>query len=855
VGSLARAESSDDSKPITDPGSLRDRYGRKRSSGEWGKDRLTAIAIVDPTAAPSDDLFKEMNLLEQKYRQQKINLVAIYEDVQTDTLAMSQHAMDANLSWLALRDLDGEFTTALGVQTIPYFLLVDKDKRVIYRGGLGSIDLKQPGLTTAIEEGLAGKPISQANLDYPGRERSEPVEDQIRYRTFTDHIAPIIASRCRSCHSMGGIAPFPLVSFQDAVVRADAIREVIVAGKMPPAQHDPRYGVFKNIHAMTKQEAKNIIDWIDSGRNVGNASARAQEVERVDWHIDRPQLIIVPKEGVAIPAAKGLRAYYVLADEAMTNQAFAQDTFVNQLECRPSQPNVVKHLQAYIIPPEITPLPENRTKAIATVTRTPSGRDFSFPDGTSLKIPARSRVLFEMLVGTTARETTEKPSLGLVLASGSIDSEILMERLGADEISIEPNDGASVRQEDRRLVSSIELWGILPAMNLLGKEFRLTVQEGRDEPETLLQLTRYEPSHRMTYWLEEQRTIRAGSRLAVEGRWDHSRFVGRPLPSKDPVVAGPFPRGETLDCWLIYRLAKGTAAPSPVLTDTREDTLSASIRVHPSDPLSVPTSLAEKVELSPPADAATGTWEIVCKEPTPKDPRSAQVTSAIFKIEPEHLYVARFTISSDEQQKLGVALSTPAKPGNLDSDPRFVEIGKEPKVVAAALLAHREQKEAAVHLLLGECKFPVRLMGIEVEDFGKPKEIPLLARNSSKTGTLVRFVEDSDEAIRVEVPPDVGPQIWNDSLVTPGQEVKEGTEYVITFRARADRVRKLHVALTQDHPPGLSIGVQRDVILVRSWERYVISGTATKTDTAGIAFFLGADDTDFEMADIEWKAR
>ncbi len=390
VDSPLAAEPSSDPKPITDPGSLRDRYGRKRSTAEWGKDRLTAIAIVDPLASPSDDLFKEMNLLEQKYRQQPINLVAIYEDAQTDTLAMSQHAMDANLAWLTLRDLEGEFTTALGVKTIPCFILVDKDKNMIYRGGIGSIDLKQPGLTSAIEEGLAGKPISQPNVEYAGRDRTQPAENQIRYRTFTDHIAPIFASRCQSCHSVGGLAPFPLASFQDAIVRAEAIREVVVAEKMPPAEHDPRYGVFKNTHAMTKQEAKNIIDWIDSGRNVGNASARAQEVVKVDWHIDRPAVVITPKEGVRIPAAKGLRAFYAVADETITGKAFAEDVFVNQLECRPSQPNIVRHLQAYILPPEVTPTPENRNKAIATVTRTPGGREFFFPEGTSLKIQRRA---------------------------------------------------------------------------------------------------------------------------------------------------------------------------------------------------------------------------------------------------------------------------------------------------------------------------------------------------------------------------------------------------------------------------------------------------------------------------------
>ena len=51
---------------------------------------------------------------------------------------------------------------------------------------------------------------------------------------FSHDVAPILYSRCVSCHREGGVAPFPLVTYAAAAKRARLIATVTAKRYMPP---------------------------------------------------------------------------------------------------------------------------------------------------------------------------------------------------------------------------------------------------------------------------------------------------------------------------------------------------------------------------------------------------------------------------------------------------------------------------------------------------------------------------------------------------------------------------------------------------------------------------------------------
>src|SRR5207237_10116865 len=55
----------------------------------------------------------------------------------------------------------------------------------------------------------------------------------VKATTWTD-VKPIIAEHCVSCHTVGGVAPFPLTNAKDAHTYAASILAATQLGVMPP---------------------------------------------------------------------------------------------------------------------------------------------------------------------------------------------------------------------------------------------------------------------------------------------------------------------------------------------------------------------------------------------------------------------------------------------------------------------------------------------------------------------------------------------------------------------------------------------------------------------------------------------
>ena len=88
--------------------------------------------------------------------------------------------------------------------------------------------------------------------------------------TFTRDVAPILHAKCVSCHRPGEAAPMPLRTFAEARPFARAIKERVVARKMPPWPADRAIGAFTNDPSLTDREIATIVEWVDSGAAQGD---------------------------------------------------------------------------------------------------------------------------------------------------------------------------------------------------------------------------------------------------------------------------------------------------------------------------------------------------------------------------------------------------------------------------------------------------------------------------------------------------------------------------------------------------------------------------------------------------------
>jgi hypothetical protein len=83
--------------------------------------------------------------------------------------------------------------------------------------------------------------------------------------SWNREVAPIFQARCVSCHSADGRAPMSLATYADARPWARAIREEVLARRMPKWPVVRGYGDFRNDRSLSPFEIALITAWVDGG--------------------------------------------------------------------------------------------------------------------------------------------------------------------------------------------------------------------------------------------------------------------------------------------------------------------------------------------------------------------------------------------------------------------------------------------------------------------------------------------------------------------------------------------------------------------------------------------------------------
>src|SRR5438552_18039798 len=88
--------------------------------------------------------------------------------------------------------------------------------------------------------------------------------------TFSKDVAPILYSKCVTCHRPGEVAPMSLITYKDVRPWARSIREKVMTKTMPPWFADPAHGSFKNDRSLTQAQIDTIVKWVDGDARQGD---------------------------------------------------------------------------------------------------------------------------------------------------------------------------------------------------------------------------------------------------------------------------------------------------------------------------------------------------------------------------------------------------------------------------------------------------------------------------------------------------------------------------------------------------------------------------------------------------------
>lgn len=158
---------------------------------------------------------------------------------------------------------------------------------------------------------------------------------------WSTDVAPILYAKCTGCHNPNGIAPFSLLTYNDAVTNAPDMASDVSSRIMPPWPPDSSYSRFCNERILSTNEIQTIVDWANNGTPSGNlAQAPPQPVYSGNAQLTNPDLIS-QMPTYTVNTTNDLYRCFVMNSNVSTTE------YITKVEVIPGNRSIVHHVLVF----------------------------------------------------------------------------------------------------------------------------------------------------------------------------------------------------------------------------------------------------------------------------------------------------------------------------------------------------------------------------------------------------------------------------------------------------------------------------------------------------------------------------
>src|SRR5690606_7556489 len=178
----------------------------------------------------------------------------------------------------------------------------------------------------------------------------------------------------------------------------------------PPWSADATSARFANARHMPEADKQILRDWVAGGMKRGDPQKLPEPIEYLSgWQLPREPDVILPMRDrpYRVPAEGTVEYQYFVVDPG-----FEEDKWILGAQITPGARSVVHHAIAFLRPPDGVPM-----RGIGWLTAyVPGQRLVPLPPGHARKVPAGSKIVFQMHYTTNGREQDDLSSVGIVFA-------------------------------------------------------------------------------------------------------------------------------------------------------------------------------------------------------------------------------------------------------------------------------------------------------------------------------------------------------------------------------------------------------------------------------------------------------
>lgn len=477
--------------------------------------------------------------LAEQFSQHPVQFLGINSNPQDSPDEVAEYQRELKILFPMVKDATQRIAKHFSVTRTAEVVVVDRGGEIRYRGRID--DQYSPGVTRsettshdlreALSALVAGLPVLVAE--------TPPVGCVITYRkeavdnpsvTFTKDVAPVLWKNCYECHRSGEIGPFDISDYEDLLGWGEMLVEVMEQKRMPPWHASPEYGSFKNERILPEGVIELVQRWIDQGMPYGDVSELPPLPTYIDgWRLPRePDLIVEMRDKpFRVPADKTVDYQYFVVDPGLT-----EDRWVSASQIIPGAPSVVHHSIVFVRPPD-----GGEFVGIGWLNAYVPGQvPVEYPPGYARKIPAGSRLVFQMHYTPSGVEQLDITKIGLIFMDESQVTHQVYTLVAIDQdFEIPPHDPSHTVLADMQQIPPMgQLMAISPHMHLRGKAFEVWAHRG-SESQTILKVPHYDFNWQHTYEFRTPVLLNELERISIAATFDNS--TGNPFnPNPDEYV-------------------------------------------------------------------------------------------------------------------------------------------------------------------------------------------------------------------------------------------------------------------------------------------------------------------------------
>ena len=350
--------------------------------------------------------------------------------------------------------------------------------------------------------------------------------------TWSEHIAPIVYNNCTVCHREGGVAPFPLLSYDDAKDRAEQIAEVVENRMMPPWKPDSVHSVpLREDRSLSDKEVSLILEWAREGSRQGSSRRTPKPPQFADsWQLGEPELVLQLNDPISVPPeGSDLYRNFVIPT------GIAETKYVRAVEVLPESKQVVRQVvmsvdesdwarrnEASDVEPGFDGLNVGKTLQSTGqfVGWTPGRAPYLFDEGGSWEIQANSDLFVQLHISPTGNDEVVNPKIGLYFtdqAPANTPDYLFLHSRSLDDSM---GEASPVVEERLSIPVDVSVSGLIPFARSFVSGIEVAAEMINGQKKVLLQIPDWDSNWQRDYRFEEPVVIPAGSELVMRSTLD-----------------------------------------------------------------------------------------------------------------------------------------------------------------------------------------------------------------------------------------------------------------------------------------------------------------------------------------------